>query len=142
MSRLPTGHGFWMPASIAGDAWPAVFGDKPMRRAYLRSSCSAPQTPMPSRSTQHDKTSLSHDETAGCDVGHRCRNAPDSWPQIASVRAKRRPSRRLRVGSICVGIAFSAKLISDLPPISRRHAHNQDSQTSPLSSHTECGLAL
>lgn len=25
MSRSPTGHGFWMPASIAGDTWPDVF---------------------------------------------------------------------------------------------------------------------
>ena len=24
MSRSPTGHGFWMPASIAGDTWPDV----------------------------------------------------------------------------------------------------------------------
>jgi hypothetical protein len=24
MSRSPTGHGFWMPASIAGDTWPGV----------------------------------------------------------------------------------------------------------------------
>ena len=24
MSRSPTGHGFWMPASIAGDMWPCV----------------------------------------------------------------------------------------------------------------------
>ena len=25
MSRSPTGHGFWMPASIAGDTWPGAF---------------------------------------------------------------------------------------------------------------------
>ena len=24
MSRSPTGHGFWMPASIASDTWPGV----------------------------------------------------------------------------------------------------------------------
>jgi hypothetical protein len=24
MSRSPTGHGSWMPASIAGDTWPGV----------------------------------------------------------------------------------------------------------------------
>jgi hypothetical protein len=24
MLRSPTGHGFWMPASIAGDTWPGV----------------------------------------------------------------------------------------------------------------------
>ena len=24
MSRSPTGHGFWMPARIAGDTWPDV----------------------------------------------------------------------------------------------------------------------
>ena len=24
MLRSPTGHGFWMPASIAGDTWPDV----------------------------------------------------------------------------------------------------------------------
>ena len=24
MSRSPTGHGFWMPVSIAGDTWPDV----------------------------------------------------------------------------------------------------------------------
>ena len=24
MSRSPTGHGFWMPASIADDTWPGV----------------------------------------------------------------------------------------------------------------------
>ena len=24
MSRSPTGHGFWMPASIAGEIWPGV----------------------------------------------------------------------------------------------------------------------
>ena len=24
MSRSPTGHGFWMPASIVGDTWPDV----------------------------------------------------------------------------------------------------------------------
>ena len=27
MSRSPTGHGFWMPASIAGDTWPRCVGD-------------------------------------------------------------------------------------------------------------------
>ena len=36
MSRSPTGHGFWMPASIAGDAWPGSVGDNPMRRAERR----------------------------------------------------------------------------------------------------------
>ncbi len=29
MSRSPTGHGFWMPASIAGNAWPAVLATNP-----------------------------------------------------------------------------------------------------------------
>jgi len=29
MSRSPTGHGFWTPASIAGDAWPAVLATNP-----------------------------------------------------------------------------------------------------------------
>ena len=24
MSRSPSGHGFWLPASIAGDTWPDV----------------------------------------------------------------------------------------------------------------------
>jgi hypothetical protein len=37
-----TGHGFWIPASIAGDTWPDVFATT-LRSANVRSSCAAPQ---------------------------------------------------------------------------------------------------
>ena len=43
--------------------------------------------------------------------------------------------------NLCLGIAFSAKLINNPPPRSRRRAHNQDSRTSSLSSCIERGRA-
>jgi hypothetical protein len=54
MSRSPTGHGFWMPASIAGDTWPGVLAatlrtsglGAPHRRNLdsMRTHCSAGAT--------------------------------------------------------------------------------------------------
>ena len=41
MSRSPTGHGFWMPASIAGDTLPGVLATtlSSERTATLRVPC-------------------------------------------------------------------------------------------------------
>jgi hypothetical protein len=41
MSRSPTGHGFWMPTSIAGDTWPDVLATT--LRSEPTSWCAAPQ---------------------------------------------------------------------------------------------------
>ena len=43
MSRSPTGHGFWMPASIAGDTWPDVLATTLRSERTSGSSSAAPQ---------------------------------------------------------------------------------------------------
>ena len=43
MSRSPTGHGFWMPASIAGDTWPDVLAATLRSERTSGSWCAAPQ---------------------------------------------------------------------------------------------------
>ena len=42
MSRSSTGHGFWMPASIAGETWLDVLATT-YAVANVGSSCTAPQ---------------------------------------------------------------------------------------------------
>jgi hypothetical protein len=37
MSRSPTGHGFWMPASMGGDGCPGTGGDSPQASAWASS---------------------------------------------------------------------------------------------------------
>ena len=41
MSRSPTGHGFWMPVSIAGDTWPGALA--PTLRSELTSGLGVPR---------------------------------------------------------------------------------------------------
>ena len=43
MSRSPAGHGFWMPASIAGDTWPDVLATTLRSERTSGSSSAAPQ---------------------------------------------------------------------------------------------------
>ena len=52
MSRSPTGHGFWVPANIAGDAWPALLATNPCKERSSGLRLRRRHTPAPSLSTQ------------------------------------------------------------------------------------------
>ncbi len=51
MSRSPTGHGFWMPASIAGDTWPGAQDEATAEKQQSRAGSQRRPQPVPGQRT-------------------------------------------------------------------------------------------
>jgi hypothetical protein len=134
MSRSPTGHGFWMPASIAGDTWPGVLA------TTLRSErTSGLHVPRRRELGLHENVLLRWRDILM--VSTRCAEAlvfSQSGPESLFGREKRLPRKAddesFKTALFCIAsrAAFSFRVQSD------DLAHGRFAGNSPREGHPAC----